>query len=365
MAYEKRGLRPFDALDRTQAKLRQMVRVQSPPIPDGFQPPLGLLGVTLVGVSKGSIAAHGGTLLLDRDEYMSAPVGLYFGVNDDDWLDLTNTVGYELDEVFGSRSTAPVNVVVTVANARLKQVHQVINLSFNDWVNESWRHRLAKGGDNKNRPRPLRMPDDGCTIWVQFLLNSDLPRSQRVLGRPWRKGSWLARAEVRVSAGRGTGLAPRPLNSETRARFGLGKYTSTFVEMRGDLSGLCMTTDLSQFLTVYIDDELLHGAAEMNDRGDHVRGAGAALIGRWVMDTYRALIYGYSRDDQLDDFDPAIDEHKQTYLYSLLSQIEDANLVGIDEALLILRDNPTQFAGLIEHVLAMKASDQSLLELRR
>ena len=139
MAYEKRGLRPFDTLDGTQALLRQMLRVQSPPIPDGFQPPLGSLGLSLIGVPKGSIAAHGGTLLLDRNDYMSAAIGIYFGVNDDDWQDLTNTVGFELDAVFGNRSQAPVNVVVTITNARLKQVHQVLNLSFNDWVSGSWR----------------------------------------------------------------------------------------------------------------------------------------------------------------------------------------------------------------------------------
>jgi hypothetical protein len=125
-----------------------------------------------------------------------------------------------------------------------------------------------------------------------------------------------------------------------------------------------MAADLSDFLTVYIDKGLLLDAAELNARGDHRRPGGGPLLSRWVLDTYRALVHAWSHDDQLEHFDPALPEHQQTFLYSVLNQIEDAGLAGVEEALQILRDAPMRFIGLIEHVLATASSDRRLLELR-
>jgi hypothetical protein len=365
MAYERRRLRPFDTMDETQRVLSQKLRVQSPPIPDGFQPNFGALGVTLVGVASGSIAAPGGTLVLDRQEYLSRPIGLYFGVHDDDWNEIGRAVRDDLDKIFGKNSNPPVSLVVTLSNSRLRIVEEVLNVPYRDWMNQSWRYRVAPAYTGKRRPRPLRMPDDGCTVTVQFMLHSDLPEKDRMSDRPWRKGSWLTRHEIRVSSARGSGLSPRPLTEEQRVRFGIGALTSSYVDLRAyPSSGICMAADLSDFLTVYIDKGLLLDAAELNARGDHRRPGGGPLLSRWVLDTYRALVHAWSHDDQLEHFDPALPEHQQTFLYSVLNQIEDAGLAGVEEALQILRDAPMRFIGLIEHVLATASSDRRLLELR-
>jgi hypothetical protein len=365
MAYEKRQLRPFDSMDDTQRLLNQKLRVQSPPIPEGFQPNLGALGVSLVGVTSGSIAAPGGTLVLDRQEYMSKAIGLYFGVHDDDWNEITRAVRDDLDKIFGRNSSPPVNLVVTLSNSRLRFVEKVIDIPYGEWMSQSWRSRIAPAYADKRRPRPLRMPDDGCTITVQFLLAQDLPEKQRMSGRPWRKGSWLTRHEIKVSSARGSGLAPRPLTDAHRKRLQLGPLTTSFVDFRTyPCHGICTATDLSDFLSVYIDEQLLLETLELDATGDHKRPGSGPLLTRLVLDVLRALVMAYSHDDELDDFDPTLEDHQRTYLYSLLSQINDANLASIEEALQILRDAPMRFIALLEHTLATATSDRRLLQLK-
>lgn len=366
MALERRGVRPFKAMEETQRNLNAMVRIQCPPIPDGFQPPLGNQGLKPIGVPSGQVAGPGGTLVLDRSQYVGAPIGLYFGTHDHDWQRLIDDAGRELDDIFGRRADAPVSVVVTLTNTRLKQVQILSTQTFTQWSSsDDRRYVIARPDNTKKRPRALRMPDDGCILGVRFILHSDVPPERRIAERPWRKGSWLARIDINISSAIDGGLQPRPMNEAIRERFGLGQHTSLFVEFRGITSGLHAVTDLSDVVSVYIDEELLAGAMELGPNGRPVRAAGEALINRWVLDTYRTLIDLYSRDDQLDDFDPGSDEHRRTFLYSMLSRVEESCHVAIEEALLILKEQPNRFAALFEHVLQVRLQDNHLLELRR
>lgn len=365
MSLEKRGVRPFDTLDATQSLLNRTIRLQSPPIPDGFQPPLGNLGLTPIGVQIGQVAGPGGTLVLEHDQYVGGPIGLYYCTNDDDWQTLTAETGKELDRIFGRRMDAPVNVVVSLANTRLKQVEILSSETFAEWASNDWRRMLTKRATGKQRPRALRMPADGCVLSIRFLLHSDLPPARRIAGRPWRKGSWLARVDINISSAVHGGLQPRPMNDAIRERFGLGSHTSLFVEFRGNCSGLHAVTDLSDVVSVYIDESLLAGAMELTPQGKPIRAAGDSLVNRWVLDTYRTLIDCYSKDDRLEEFDVNNDEHRRTFLFSMLSRVEEACRISVEEGLLVLKDQPTRFAALFEHVLAVRQSDELLLGLRK
>lgn len=368
MAYEKRGLRPFNTLERTQKELNRLLRLQSPRIPDGQQANLGNLGLEPVGVANGSITDPNGTLQLDRNRYLQDSLGLYFGTHDDHWMDLTQVAATEAEEVFGRGSRPPIKVVVTASNPRLKQVHVLREWDFDDWRyagDQGWRCDLVKRGSGEQRPRPFRMPADGCVVTALFLLGKDLPIAERAPGRPWRKGSWLARADFRVTASIGNGLAPHPMNSEIRERFGLASHSTFFVDFRSEASGVCMATDLSRVMTVFIDEDLLKSAAELDVRNNPRRPAGGPLLNQWVMDTYRALVFHYLRDDQLSEFDPTTDSCRNTFLYSMLKTIKDEHHVTLQEAFLILKDQPFRFLALLEHNLAMKTSNELLLELKK
>lgn len=365
MSYERRGLRPFETMDETQRLLNDFLRLQSPPIPDGFIPPLGALALDPYGVNTGSIAGKGGTLVLDAEQYVTNSFGLYFGVHDDHWAEFTSTVGSELDKIFGRRQDAPVNLLVTVANRRLRQLVVLLDIPFQDWISsqQEWRWILVKAGNSKERPRPLRMPNDGCEIVVQFVLREDLDERFKVQGRPWRKGSWLARASIRVTAGKGTGLAPRPLTQEIRDAFSLGDRCTSFIDFRGEPSGLCMQRDLSDVLSVFIDEDLLSTAGRMKPNGESANLAGSPIFTRLVMDTYRTLIFALWNDEELDAFDVDDEQHRYTFTYSMLVRVATYANIAIEEALNILKDSPSRFSSLVEGSLDLLSSDNQLLEL--
>lgn len=369
MAYEKRAVRPFNALDRTQKELNRLLRLQSPPIPDGVQAALGNTGVELIGVKGGSITDANGTLQLDSAQYMQGAIGLYFGTHDDHWMDLTKVVAQEVEEIFGYGSRPPLSVVITATNRRLKQVHTLRQWTFDDWRfsgGDGWRCELVAKVQGKNRPRPFRMPADGCVVSVLFMLHDDVPVAERIAGRPWRKGSWLARADFRVTASVGNGLAPRPMTAEIRERYGLGEQSTFYVHfLASSANGICGEADLSKVLAVYIDEDLLKGAAEMNSKNDFARPAGGALLNHWVMDTYRALVFQFLHDEQLDEFNPGSGEARNTYLFALLSTVGSAHNLSEEEALLILKEQPFRFLALLEHHLAMKTIGETLLELKK
>lgn len=364
MGYEKRSVRPFETLDRSQKLLNQFVRVQCPPIPDGMSASFGNGALTPIGVNEGAIAAPGGTLVLRKEHYVGEAIGLYFGVNEADWEELVTEMGHEIDAIFGRRGEVPVSVMVTLTNSRLKQVEILSVTPFDEWASGGWRHVIAKRVKGEGRPRALRMPADGCALGIRFVLHNDLPVDRRLPARPWRKGSWLAKVEIDISSAKGGGLLPRPMNDSIRSRFGLAAHTSLYVDFRGSTSGLHAATDLADVITVYIDEELLMGALEENAKGEPLRAAGGPLVNRWVLDTYRTLIEMLSRDDRLDEFDPDDPAHQRTFLYSMLSNVEGECGIAMDEALLILKDQPNRFAALYEHVLHLKQHDQRLLGLK-
>jgi len=363
VAYETRKLRPFDDFDRVQRIFAQKLRVQSPPIPEGFQPPLGGTGLELIGVTSGSIAAPGGTLILDRDQYMNAAIGLYFGTHDDDWRQICREFQEDLKQVFGFLRNPPVNLLIVAYNSRLRQRAVLYNQPYTSWLySDSWRFSLVESG-NGNRPRPLNMPGDGCRLSIQFILSEDLPETERLADRPWRKGAWLSHHEIRIAAARGSGLAPTPLTDELRDKFGLGSKTTLYVALTSGSSGLSRVSDLSEVLTVYIDAQLLNAASEETKVGKSMRPRGEHLLTRWVLDVYRALIFAYSTDETLAEFDLSDTECRHSFLFSLLQKVAEAGLVPEEEALLMIRDHPQRLVALVEHLLAIRDSDASLLGL--
>lgn len=352
-------------MDRTQRLLNDFLRIQSPPIPDGHNPPLGNLGLTAHGVQGGEIAGNGGSLLLDSDQFVSNAFGLYFGVHEDHWGEITSTFGKEIVDIFGAWQDAPVNLLVTVANRRLRQMVVLLDIPFQEWLSSpnGWRWILVRAGISDDRPRPLRMPNDGCDIVVQFVLREDLQEKFRIRGRPWRKGHWLARVKVKVSASRGSGLAPRPLTPEIREAFNLGNQCTSYIDFRGDPSGLCMQFDLSDVLSVYVDENILKNAGRVKPNGETENPAGDAMFARLVMDTYRTLIFSLWKDEELDAFDVDDEQHRYTFTYSVLERVASYANTSVEEALNILKESPSRFSSLVEGSLNLLGSDNKILDL--
>ena len=113
MSRETRVLRPFDALERTEALMSQMLRVQSPAIPSNNYPEEGNQGLAPIGVSRGAIAADRGTLNLDEVGFLNDAIGLYFGLSDADWDHFIGTAREEINELLGPGQDPPVSLLVT------------------------------------------------------------------------------------------------------------------------------------------------------------------------------------------------------------------------------------------------------------
>ena len=104
-----------------------------------------------------------------------------------------------------------------------------------------------------SRPKALRAGFHGATITAYLLLTRDIKPSPL---RPWRKGTWLARAKFKLVSRSSTSLfRPTALDDEQRDRLGLPKGVVRYLEM-GDHEPL-QTYDQSYPPTFYVDKKLL------------------------------------------------------------------------------------------------------------
>jgi len=365
MAVERRRLRPYLTMESTQELLNDLLRLQSPPIPDGYQVPLGNQGLQPLGVNGGSIAAAQGTLLLSESEYRNRPIGLYFGLTDDDWSLFNTAVLNDLHTIFGRDAATDVGIVYTVTNARLRQLVTVSTESIAEWrsSDQRWTRNLIAEG-TETRPRPLRMPRDGCRLSVRFVLLRNLDRDANHPLRPWRKGSWLASADIKIVATRGSGLLPKPLTEEAREMFGLGGLCTTYIDYFGNPEGVCHVGDLSTVMSVYVDEHLLHSVARRDQKGGFDKSASAALLTNWAADTYRALVQMIHQDPELEEFDLETERDVYSFTHLLLCRIRDSYNIPVEESLNVLKENPHRFVSLLEGTLGLKDLDGQLLELR-
>lgn len=103
------------------------------------------------------------------------------------------------------------------------------------------------------RPKALSTGFHGGVITAYLLLTKDI---ERHLLRPWRKGTWLARAIFRLLSRSQTGLFRlTPLNDEQRTKLGLPKAVARYLDM-SDHEPL-QNYDNTYPPTFYVDEELL------------------------------------------------------------------------------------------------------------
>ena len=103
-----------------------------------------------------------------------------------------------------------------------------------------------------DRPEAFCAPRHGATVDVFLLLVRTL---EPLPLRPWRRGTWLARATFKIATEQAQRLFhPKPLDDETRQRLGLPRKTMRYVSM-DDVDPL--ESYDAQALDLYVDRELL------------------------------------------------------------------------------------------------------------
>ena len=138
-------------------------------------------------------------------------------------------------------------LLVVMRTPRLKLSEVVWRVGLDEIGSCSPRVELSAG----ERPRPLQTPMGGCTIHTYIALRE---ARQRVALSPWRKGTWIARAEHKIKTNvNEIGFTPLELTDEIREQERLPAGTLRFAIVEEPL------TEFSgpESIRLYIDAEVL------------------------------------------------------------------------------------------------------------
>lgn len=217
-----------------------LVRVVRPYV--GLEPFERLVDL-LVLRAGGEPALTGGRIVLEPDAYRTVPMALEVASDErilakelEGLRDACDELGVELRDL---------ELVVTASSRYLRRVDLLTRVTL-DSLSPSI--SLASG----ERPLTLRTARTGARVEVFVCLARTI--DQRPL-RPWRRGTWLARASFSIVGADGGGLFRlRPLDEHDRLRLGLPKGCARFVELTG--SATQPGSDEST-VTVWLDPGLL------------------------------------------------------------------------------------------------------------
>jgi hypothetical protein len=228
-------------------------------------------------------------------------------------------------------------VLVTSPRLRLAEVVETVALGdaerFIDGVS------LTSGPD---RPDPMRAPFGGCSVSVALCLDAALDASVPL--RPWRRGTWLARSEFRLSTSEGTtGFTPIPLSDEDRKRMGLPAGTVRYVEIDSPLVDSTEAGDLR----LWVDEDLLALLAKYPTTA-----AAMNLQRQLFLDAVQAILLRAVQDDSFNDLGES--ELEGTLLGRVLvaaggSSSKGAKQGDLSEPLQLLKANPAMVLARIEN----------------
>ena len=191
----------------------------------------------------------GGRLTLSTRDFLSVPVRIEFGVNEQE----TRTL---LDELHGACTAADlmpeqVDFLVIAATRRLKRREIVFQRSI---AALDPLDLPAVVASQRKRPVALQAPVGGCQIHTFLLLNQDLARKPL---RPARKGTWLASCDFVIATNLAeVGFVPSEVTDEVRREFGVSPQATRLVLCENPLDPASGMEDLAVY-----DGELLQELA--------------------------------------------------------------------------------------------------------
>ena len=141
------------------------------------------------------------------------------------------------------------------------------------------------------RPRALRTAHSGCRVEISVLLAEQLPPAP---GRPWRKGTWLARSRFYIGTEREfSGFSPRPLGKEEKSALGLSPRAMRYVSLPATLNP-CIDDFSFDSLELWLDSDLLAAISAQPKSSVAV-----AVQGQLFVDAMRAIVLAARADPRL------------------------------------------------------------------
>lgn len=229
-----------------------------------------------------------------------------------------------------------ISLAIIASSPTLKMTDVVADVPLGELRTLERVYRVA----DRRRPRALMAPRGGCNLSLYLYLNRTLVPAAL---RPWRKGTWLAKADFRVRTDLGaSGFTPRPLDDEQRKRLGLHDKTVRYVEI-DDAGLIADAADLST-LDVWVDAELL---AQLNANS---RSPAAEALQRQIfIDAVSAIVYSASRllDSQ------TYSDLEETIVGRVIDLVagSKASDDAKDSAVNMVKNNPARFVALTEGVI--------------
>ena len=248
-------------------------------------------------------------------------------------------------------SDADVVVRVTGMTRRLRLSEVLAELEVGDLGRLFDGVEIARGLD---RPEVLQAPFGGCDLWFDLLLRNEM--AEKLPLRPWRKGTWLARASFRLGTAPGTiGFTPLALTDEHRKRLELPEGTVRYVEIG---IGLLDKPTGNEDIILWMDADLLSTLAS------YPKSVVAANLQRQMLvDAVTSIVFRAAGDDSVKDTPES--QVRDTLLGRVLQM---SGVVGDDlsEPLELLRTKPdvlvatieAQQAGLLEGLRKALASEE-------
>lgn len=226
MTSETRVLRPFDQVE---------------PLDDFFADITLLVGDEVVEVD--------GRITLDEEVYRHVPVAVKLPHAGRGLADAMASIEEGLTGV--GLTGDNVQFVVHLYSSFLKISDYVYQCPISRLAPDSGIIRLTGEGA---RPTALRAAHSGCRIEVAAVLANELPPQT---GRPWRRGTWLARSRFAVSCDVDfAGFTARPMDLEQKAALFLPPGTTRFVSLPHGIDPVADEVP-PDVIELWVDAELL------------------------------------------------------------------------------------------------------------
>ena len=241
------------------------------------------------------------------------------------------------------------SLVVTAYTGYLKIADILIDHPI-DQLHSLSRHYVF---NHPNRPRALSASTHGATITAYLLLRQNIKRKPL---RPWRKGTWVARATFNLRTGMASLLfRPTPLDDKTREELELPSDCVRYVYI-GDHEAL-EAYDESTPPTFYVDEAVL--ARLGSEAGTP---AGVALQVQLVVDFISAVINNVAAQDRKPH---SVDWHelKDSLFGCIVTLVvgKDATTHERDRIIRLAEEDPPKVVALAESALRVRQTTLRLL----
>ena len=201
------------------------------------------------------------------------------------------------------------------------------------------------------RPRALRAASHGATVSAYITLSRKQPRADADL-RPWRLGTWLARATYRVAlaAAEESIFFPTPLTDEIKKQHGLPVGTVRYFDLN-DADPFQPQPD-GGMPYLYVDEELL---TRLHAEGGSPRSR--VLQAQLVCDFANGIVQAAAA--RIGELDGRTWSEVEGSLIGRVVRVaagRNAPVEQYEEKLLLVKNDPGKLMALVEHAVGLRST---------